>query len=331
LSRKHEYDVGLVIPLKEEFSFVHEIAPIIGRHSYDGTFLYELKFGSLTTIACIIGEMGPLPASIATNRLLSFARVNFLTVLGLAGALDKDVLLGDVVIADEVNEFLAKSKAVESADGYKLRFSGRHSRLDYSLREAISHFEVSAATYYTQWQDGGAGELESITTAVDSRLAASRPRLHIGSIASGDVVGAAKAFTDELLAIDRKFLALDMEAAGVVKAATDRLEPVPVIIVRGISDFADERKQLLDAQGGGAWRRLAVRNAASLLSVLVSWADFRHCTHIGASHGVEALTPANLVSLLERQVGAAWLVGVLFQLHTYARNRSQVGIGFRQN
>ncbi len=113
LSGKSEYDIGLVVPLKEEFRYVIEIAAVKDRHTYDGTILYELDFAGGSTIACIVGEMGPLPTLHSTNRLLSFANVKLVILLGFAGALDKQVKLGDVVVADDVNEFLAKSKAVD--------------------------------------------------------------------------------------------------------------------------------------------------------------------------------------------------------------------------
>jgi hypothetical protein len=141
------------------------------------------------------------------------------------------------------------------------------------------------------------------------------------------VVGAAKAFTDELLEIDRKFLALDMEAAGVVKAASDRLNPVRVLVVRGISDFADERKKEIDNQGKGAWRRLGVRNATSFCVSLLGWKDFRLC--VGLMNDVASdqrdFEPACIVEGLRKRTGGPWLVGVLFELHSQAPAFSDKG------
>lgn len=324
---KKEYDIGLVVPLKEEFQYVANIAAVIDRHAYDGTFFYEMDFGGVSTIACFVGDMGSLPALHATNRLLSFANVKLVVVLGLAGALDKDVSLGDVVVADEVNEFLAKSKAVEADEGYELKFSGRHTRMVYSLRETVNHFDVSGGDCLAKWHDSAKADFDALESEVDRSLCNSPPSLHIGSIASGDVVGAAKAFTDQLLEIDRKFLALDMEAAGVVKAASDRLNPVRVLVVRGISDFADERKKEFDNQGQGAWRRLSVRNATSLFASLLVWNEFRSC--IGLTNDVAAgehdFEAARIVEGLRERTGGPWLVGVLLGLHSQAPALSDDG------
>jgi nucleoside phosphorylase len=320
VSVKKEYDIGLVVPLKEEFQYVADMAEVIGRHAYDGTFFYEMDFDGGSTIACIVGEMGPLPASHSTNRLLSFANVKLVVVIGLAGALDKDVLLGDVVVADEVNEFLAKSKAVEAGEGYEFKFSGRHTRMEYSLRETVNHFDVSGGDCLAKWHSSAKADFDALESEADRSLCKSPPTLHVGSIASGDVVGAAKAFTDQLLEIDRKFLALDMEAAGVVKAASDRLNPVRVLVVRGISDFADDRKKELDRQGQGVWRRLSVRNATSFFMSLLTWDDFRSCIGLANNEAVNQhdFEPVRIVEGLREQTGGPWLVGVLFGLHSQA-------------
>jgi hypothetical protein len=60
-----------------------------------------------------------------------------------------------------------------------------------------------------------------------------------------------------------------MEAAGLA-AATESRDDHAFLIIRGISDFADERKAALDAvaegaEGKGAWRRYAVLSAAEFL------------------------------------------------------------------
>src|SRR5262249_45864118 len=52
-----------------------------------------------------------------------------------------------------------------------------------------------------------------------------------------------------------------------------------LIIVRGISDFADERKSLLDSTAthvtdAGAWRRYAACNAVDLFAALVASPQF---------------------------------------------------------
>src|SRR4249920_2762561 len=123
---RRKFDIGIVIPLREEFRYVVEIAPKLESISHEGTYFYRLDFGAVSAVCCLVDQMGPLPALQATTRLLEFADVRLVVILGLGGALDDDVAVGDVVIAAEINEFQANSKAEPAGDSYEVRYSGRH-------------------------------------------------------------------------------------------------------------------------------------------------------------------------------------------------------------
>jgi hypothetical protein len=97
-----------------------------------------------------------------------------------------------------------------------------------------------------------------------------QPELYSGHVACGPVVSAAPAFTHFLKKRDRKYLAIEMESAGVLAAASERLNQPATIVIRGISDFADERKAHLDNTGGGAFRYVAMHNAVKLLCCVLA-------------------------------------------------------------
>ena len=52
-------------------------------------------------------------------------------------------------------------------------------------------------------------------------------------------------------------------------AAAERAVPQRMVVVRGISDFGDERKTQLDKVGDGALRRYAMQNAIDFVFALV--------------------------------------------------------------
>lgn len=317
---KNKYTVGLVVPLMEEFEYLKAIAPIKERYSHMGTYFYELDFGAVAVISCIVNDMGPVPAIQATERLLNSTSLSLVVVLGLAGALDHDVLLGDVVVAKEINEYLANAKAVETNHGFEFKFSGRHHSLLYSLSEAVSHFRIAGDTPLEQWRNLTEADVEYANGDNSKPMNHTHAKLHLGPIASGDVVGSSQAFTNQLRGINRKFLAIDMEAAGVVQASTERYNPVPVIVMRGISDFADSRKSKFDAHKGGKWRKLAVRNVGTFLKCLLTWPDFQSC--IGLKNDVEVDSSCeNMKGISEKlckRVGGAWLFGVIYDLYSHA-------------
>lgn len=61
-----------------------------------------------------------------------------------------------------------------------------------------------------------------------------------------------------------------MESGGLLLAAHERMEPQRMLMLRCISDLADERKKDLDQGMKGALRRYAMRNALRLLWVILS-------------------------------------------------------------
>jgi nucleoside phosphorylase len=86
------------VPLKEEFRYVVEIAPQIESFLNEGSHFYRLDFGPVSAVSCLMDQMGPLAALHASLRLLAFADIKLLVLLGTAGALDDEVSIGDVVI-----------------------------------------------------------------------------------------------------------------------------------------------------------------------------------------------------------------------------------------
>lgn len=319
VSERLKFDIGIIVPLNEEFRYVVEIAPQIETIPSQGTFFYRLDFGAVTAISCIVGQMGTSPALHATARLLGIADIKLLVVLGLGGALDEDIAIGDVVVAADINEYQANSKAESSESGYQFRYSGRNWPLNYQLREAISHFEFSGAETFARWKSDAEGNYSKIMIEGKETICPPSPSLRLGPVASGNVVAASSSFVEELKRINRKFVAIDMEAAGVALAATDRVHPLPCLVVRGISDHANSVKKHMDKQGSGVWRGYCVRNATSFLRHLLTWDGFLIGSGLKPmqqrSDGDELVR--ELVRRMRLQIGGAWIVGVAFGIYSH--------------
>jgi nucleoside phosphorylase len=272
---KRQVTVGVLTPLREEWEELVRVFPVVTTERANGGFYYVLDSGSerVRLVGTYVDEMGPVPMSQRAGRLIDHFKPHLVALTGIAGSLDKDVYLGDVVAATEVNHFAASSKTRDHGEDYKLEYSGKHFSLEFVLAEFHRHFSQAGPTY-AQWQDNAWRARTALGLAEDSALARVLPRDHAGHVASGDTVGTAKGYALELRGIDRRFLALEMEAAGIAAAAAERPNPVWWIAVRGISDFSDARKDEFDGTGKGAWRRYAMHNAASYLRALLAWNDF---------------------------------------------------------
>jgi nucleoside phosphorylase len=215
--------------------------------------------------------MGPVSAALATERLLAEFAVREVAMVGIAGALSDDLALGDVVIASKVDYYQQGAKAVAGeAGGIEFLLAGnvfQGPRFLLQVARNLRWMPENAKTI-DAWKSSAAGRREHL--GLPSGLARDPADYVVAPIASGDIVGAASEFARWLRAKrDRSLAAIEMEAAGAAYAAYSRIEGVPVFVVRGISDFADERKAELDkavsSYGKGNWRRYATMNAVDLL------------------------------------------------------------------
>ncbi|WP_029131786.1 hypothetical protein [Sedimenticola selenatireducens] len=320
------FDIGVIIPLREEYRYILEVAPQIDAIEHEGSYFYVLDFGGVSAVACICNSMGTLPALQTTTRLLAFAEIKLLVILGLGGALDGDIAVGDVVVGEEVNEFQANSKAEAAGDSYEIRYSGRHWPLQFSIREAIGHFEFAAAASFAEWQADASHDFQDLAIPRKEEICSELPSLHIGPIASGNTVAASTAFVEEVKRVNRKFAAIDMESAGAVSAASDRVHPVPCLVVRGMSDHANEGKKSLDEQGKRAWRRYCVRNAASFLKHLLAWDGFKNaCSFNVATHNTFGDLLCEAIQGLKGSVGGRWLLAVTFEYYFHGPHATAGG------
>jgi len=294
-------DVLLIVPMIEEFRVLCEICSVEGTKIQDAMHYHTLRFpdSNLRVVAVVLGEMGKTPASQVTEKALGRFKPKLALLLGIAGALNQGLKLGDVIIADEVDEYLASSKAVQKGTSFVFQYSGSHWKTSYVTTKYAENFEITNKNLYDMWQKDAA-EFQKNLGLGDNQLllANTMPGLKTGHFACGDTVVASEAYATRLKGINRKYEVIDMESAGFMQAAEGREKPITTMIIRGISDFADERKKDVDSAGDGVWRRYAMYNASSFLSHLLKARDFQDIVfHASASRTKGELEAQNLVRI----------------------------------
>jgi len=113
-------DIGIIIALEEEFQELFpqiEAKPVFNNDTKQYYYLFEKQraLKGLTPYRCVtafMGGMGPTQAAIISDRLLDQFHTITLVNIGIAGSMSKDVFVGDVIVADQVDEYLASSKAM---------------------------------------------------------------------------------------------------------------------------------------------------------------------------------------------------------------------------
>jgi adenosylhomocysteine nucleosidase len=282
-------DVAILIPLEEEFKQLFpRIAQEHTTEEDDRTgrsfYLFQSPGNAGTAYNCVtafIGGMGTKPAGKLAGKLLERYSPRSVVLLGIAGSLSKDVKVGDVVAADQVEDYLANARVnPDGSKGFEFQLSGQVYRPHVRLNNKLANLRYRHASTYSRLSSEAASDLKGeignlAETMVRNNLISAEFAVTVGPIASGDLVGAASAFGEWLLTTrNRKFAALEMEAAGVMHEVYAEAGEERVMILRGISDFSDERKVEFDRIGAGSLRGWAMRNAVRVLFGLMEAGAF---------------------------------------------------------
>ena len=274
------HDLAIIVPLKEEFGEVAQFLmpfadTLVDEQSGRSFYLFERASSEPEKVyRCVIsfiGQMGLGGAHNLTALLRQRFHPRFIVLIGLAGSLSKDAKVGDVVVADSIDDFWAAARA--TPDG--IDTGGKVYRPHVMLPNMIRNLQYSHPTVFdelTRCAQADARDLlgDHCVDLQNQEIMHLYSRILVGPIASGDIVIAdPRSSTWLVQARDRKLLAVDMESAGVISEVHESGGKEQVLIIRGISDLCDERKTMLDQTRYGGLRKLAVRNATRLFLTLI--------------------------------------------------------------
>lgn len=277
-------DILLYVALSEEVDYVLELlGPGFKPEEFEDVALTGF-FGSLPSptlnrdfsIAVVpAGKMGNTHAASVVSLLIDKLKPSDIVVIGIAGSLSNDMEPGDVFIPDKINDYLANSATQGEAGQWTFATSGVDFQTSARL---LNRFQVFAHTHRDQYQDwqNDTRRLREALVPVSTEEALEAAGLKTRGVcklfagddrklASGPAVGKGKAFVDWILReVDRKVAAMEMESAGAYAAALVR-DPAPrAVAIRGISDYADSRKEKIEATANGQFRALSAKNAVAL-------------------------------------------------------------------
>lgn len=243
-----EVDVGIVIALREEMTYFAAELGVDLRPSTDsetGDIYYRFEVpsagGLAACVAVVTGDMGPTHSALQTGKLLALFRPRIIVSIGIAGALASDLELGDVVVATTVDHYIESAKAGDVAGSVDLHFAGEVYRCNRLLINAARNLSYTHPGLVSKWAEHAASTLPNGTRP---------PTVHDGPIASAPVVVASLTFTASLVRRNRKYLAVEMESAGILAAVEETGATTRALVIRGISDRADPAKSTLDVQSG---------------------------------------------------------------------------------
>jgi nucleoside phosphorylase len=233
-----------------------------------GRILYAANYGNNRMLFALAGK-GQERSAATAAVILGKHRPVVAANIGIAGALSDDLKIGDVVIGDQIVNYLANAKAIpDDTNDFSFRMAGEALRSDDLLVERAAQLALIRPEAFK-------ASRERVARGVDPSLAPlmSQGGFEIlsGPIACGPVVSAAQGFRTWLRNWKRDFIAVDMETSGIAVAASlsGAMGHIRYIAIRGISDLADENKHEIEAVTRNASRRVAMRSSLEVLLLMI--------------------------------------------------------------
>ena len=206
-----------------------------------------------------VAELGPgnTRTAIEVAAAVTALEPHLVLFVGVAAsAKPKDLVHGDIVVADRVYDLHSGRDARDEAEG------SVHLTRPVSFTAAHGIVQLVRDVRRRDW----ASELPA-GQALNAR--GTLPRVEIRPIAAGGVVHA-DARSALMQKVRRNFndaAAVDMESLGLYEAAYK--DTLPALAVRGISDCVEDK----DPDADGEWQPRAARHAAAFAFALLRWAE----------------------------------------------------------
>jgi len=204
--------LAVIGAMEEEVRLLRDAMAVADEKQHAGITVSRGDFDG-TDVALAQCGIGKVNAAICTQMLIDLYRPDRLVFSGVAGGLMANMRVGDLVIASHLIQFDIDLTA----------FGRRHGELPDADRMIQSDPDLvrAAATAFDAVFEG----------------AEDAPDLMIGTVVSGDKF---VKDSDTLKWLQREFGALATEMEGAAVGYTCRLSDVPFVVVRGLSDTADE-------------------------------------------------------------------------------------------
>lgn len=274
--------VVMLTALELEYEAVRAHLTKLQTHAHQAGTMFEVGQlpGEEQCAAIAVTGVGNRAAAVLAERAISVFRPAALLFVGVAGALDDDLGLGDVVVATKV---YAYDSGKDEDDGFLARPVAWPA--PYELEQLARHVARTSS-----WQR---------LLQPDRRSQA--PTVHFRPIAAGEVVLNSRTtpLAQQLHRTYNDAAAVEMESAGVAHAGHVN-RSLPVLTIRGISDKADGGKQATDRLG---WQPIAAAHAAAFATALAVELATRQAATRGPSSTAQDIGSPRIVQNVTAHAG----------------------------
>lgn len=203
--------IGIIGAMEEEIENIKPYIDIISTKNIVGLDFYMGKMGG-NNVVLVRSGIGKVNASICTQVLIDLYAVDFIINVGVAGAINKELKIGDIVIAKDVMHHDIDTTFF----GDELGIIPRMEESCFKTDEELAKIAFSAAE----------GETDG--------------KIYSGRIVSGDQFICDTEKKNKILSHFKAYC-VDMESAAI--GQTCYLNKIPFIAIRSISDGSDENNE----------------------------------------------------------------------------------------
>lgn len=201
----------------------------IGQRSWDRSD------GPVSCAIASLGSAGNVNAGNITTQLLSELKPKKVLMMGIAGGLRGKMTLGETIVSERVVYY---ESAAALADGALAARPEMQRPGMPTLQDLSTYFSSTSLSNRLQIR----AETLGVSLPKESPAGDVAPKFKASTatIVSGEKLIRDSEFFSRLKQIHDKACVAEMEAYGVVDACEK--QNVPVLVVRGISDFGDDKK-----------------------------------------------------------------------------------------
>lgn len=221
--------IGIMGAMPEEVSGIIEQLDTSRMHRIGGREYLEGTWNGIDVVV-VFSRWGKVAASVTATILLSRFGVDGIFFIGVAGAADPGLRVGDVVVATDLLQHDMDASAIPAFSKFEIPLLGR-SRFPSdgcwmsAALTAVNHFITGD---FEAWVDDD----------VRTSLGVGNPRVVTGLIATGDRFVNDAAFLGDLRKALPDLRCVEMEGAAVAQTCFEFT--VPFAVVRVISDRGDD-------------------------------------------------------------------------------------------
>jgi nucleoside phosphorylase len=233
MTDENTVDVLIVTALEKErdavLCYLNSPQPFeIKNHTAHKSYLQHEAFNSGYQVAVLcFGGMGNVRAAIAVTQAIEVCKPSAIILTGIMGGVaNQDLSLGDLIIPNQIVGY----------ESGKTQETGNESRFEvlrptHHILEKARHFSRNKYIFDRQ-AISRPGEMSGEIT----------PKIHIGVVASGEKVIADNQTIPDLKKSWSKLIGIEMEGFGAALAVYQANSYHQILMVKGICDWADPKK-----------------------------------------------------------------------------------------